>query len=50
MAVFPINVTDIFKFDAMAVKLKGLMVNTKPSRGLYSRRFNSEKFDFGCSS
>ncbi len=34
--VLPMSATDMFRFDAMAVKLNGDIVYTNPSSGLYS--------------
>jgi hypothetical protein len=37
------------KFAAIAVKLKGVIANTNPSRGRYSNRFHIPGDDSGCS-
>src|SRR5579864_6358008 len=48
--VFPIRATEVGRFAPMAVKLKGVTANTKPSSGRYSMRFHTPGDDIGCSS
>ena len=38
--VFPISATDMLRFEAMAVKLNGLIAKTNPSSGRYSIRLS----------
>ena len=47
--VFPISAADAGKFPAIAVKLNGVNANTNPSRGRYSRRFQTPTELSGCS-
>jgi hypothetical protein len=47
--VFPISATDVFRFDAIAVKLNGVTVKTKPSSDRYSIRFSSSGPECGWS-
>ena len=35
------------RFPAIAVKLNGVIAYTKPSRGLYSKRFHISEFELG---
>src|SRR5258708_18078987 len=39
--VLPMSAAAVGRLAPMDVKLKGLTANTKPSRGLYSRRFQA---------
>ncbi len=42
---------EVGRFPAMAVKLKGVMANTKPSRARYSEKFHSPLGEIrGCCS
>ena len=46
---FPIIAGAAHKLAAIAVKLKGVIANTKPSKGLYSSLFKIPSADSGCS-
>src|SRR4029453_6804553 len=48
--VLPIKAGAVGRFPAMAVKLKGVIASTKPSRGRWSRRFHTPGLLTGCSS
>ena len=48
--VFPIRAGDVVRFAPIAVKLNGLIANTKPSSGRYSIRFQTPGEETGCSS
>src|SRR5690606_18634879 len=45
----PISAALAGRFPAMAVKLKGVIAYTNPSKGLYSMRFQAAAVDSGCS-
>ncbi len=47
--VLPIIAGDVVRLAPMAVKLNGLIANTKPSSGRYSSRFQTPGDDTGCS-
>ena len=47
--VLPIIAADAGKFAAIAVKLKGVIAYTNPSKGRYSTRFQVEESDVGWS-
>jgi hypothetical protein len=47
--VFPIRATDVGRFPAIDVKLKGVTAKTNPSSGRYSMRFHTPGGESGCS-
>src|SRR5262245_15647832 len=48
--VFPISAALPGRLPEIAVKLKGVTANTKPSSGRYSMRFQVPAAELGCSS
>src|SRR6478752_4346783 len=48
--VLPIIAGDVVRLAPIAVKLKGLIANTKPSSARYSIRFQTPGDETGCSS
>ena len=48
--VLPISATEVGRLPAIEVKLNGVTAKTKPSRGRYSRRFQTPGEEIGCSS
>ncbi len=47
--VFPMSAGEDERLPPIAVKLKGLTANTKPSSGRYSIRFQTPVDEYGCS-